>query len=166
MPQKQQPQQPVYAQEAQPEVRSAGIKQSNAKLAVDGLQKLAQNKNSGSGTTNKPAQSEQKSGTAPNITVESIEEASQVIPDANKPESEIKTENKEQAIDANDLLVDKEGVNFDGYSTPDQTIRSKISHKRAVKNLHKSENQISKQLGRGHQQTAQHLPESLSLIHI
>ena len=35
--------------------------------------------------------------------------------------------------------LDKEAVNFDGYSTPDQTFRSKISNKRLMKSYQKSE---------------------------
>ena len=40
----------------------------------------------------------------------------------------------------------KEVANFDGYSTPEKTFRSKISDKRLYKSSYKTENQISKQV--------------------
>ena len=44
------------------------------------------------------------------------------------------------------MIVGKEVVNFDGYSTPEKTFRSKISDKRLIKSSYKTENQISKQV--------------------
>ena len=127
----------------------------------------------------------QKSCTsAPNITVESVEEEGDCSEQGNtidkpaaaqdgvvgkadpaKQQSENKDlVNVQEDDSSNQVVADKEGMNFDGYSTP-QTIRSKISHKRAVKNFNKSEMKISKQLHRSQSMnTHGHLPESRSTI--
>ena len=59
----------------------------------------------------------------------------------------------------------KEVVLHDGYSTPSQTVRSKISAKRMDKAFLKSENRIKSQVVDRHESLRRSVPESRGTMH-